>query len=724
MILSRRPIRARTNLFPGPWVSPTANFQRPFGTLAQNRCMFLGILFNIDELGGAYGLAAYKLLLRTADPNLFHGCYFSDGDIGDRYCIGIESSDSASLFKIEAAVGDSKSAGFAVADSRLTFDARVTNYLVPAGYVNYEGALERIENSWLKNAWDASQSDVASGNTFSESDLLSPATIVVDSSPPPSTAPAEPAIEYTPGDVIGSNYVVRDVRKGGMGIVYIVEDLKSRRKQIRLRLALKTFQSRYLWNDEAVARFEREALVWIDLGKHPNIVHAMLVERIVNRPYLWLEFIEGESLADRLARGRLATEQAVDFGLQFCRGMRHAHEQHGVIHRDIKPANTLVTGDDLLKITDFGLSKLQAELVGESLARESRTMSADDAETVTGVFVTAAGYCLGTPAYIAPEAITNPQMVDVRSDIYSFGIMLYEMLAGERPFRSANILRQHIDSIPSPVRLLNPNISIELDRVVARCLEKQPPARFQNFATLENELLHVPESRGRIELPPPDRPEVPEFGSWFMKGFSLMTFGKFDAASDCFRRAIALVPDNHEAHNNLGACLVRLNRLDDAVTATETAIKIKSDYAVAWSNLGAMYELQKRYEEGIAACRRAIELKPRWAEAHSNLGLNLARLGRTDEAKSSFYRAIAEDDSYWLAYLKLADLFTAEGSLNEALKLLQTANQISPREADLLAALAACLMDLGDQDEAAKYAERALQLDGEHPVALRLSGPK
>jgi serine/threonine protein kinase len=404
--------------------------------------------------------------------------------------------------------------------------------------------------------------------------------------------------------------------------------------------------------------------------------------------------------------------------------MRYAHEQHGVIHRDIKPANTLVTRDGVLKITDFGLSKLQAELAGESLTRENRTMNADDAETVTGVFVTAAGYCLGTPAYIAPEAITNPQMVDVRSDIYSFGIMLYEMLAGERPFRSAGILRQHIDSIPSPVRLLNPDISIELDRVVMRCLEKQPQARFENFAALEDALLRVAECTERIELPPQEQHEIPEFGNWFMKGFSLMTFGKFDAAADCFRQAIALAPDNHEAHNNLGVCLARLNRLDEAIVATETATTLKSDYAEAWSNLGALYEQQQRYENGIAACRRAIQIKPRWAEAHSNLGLNLARLGRTDEARASFNRAIAEDDSYWLAYLKLAELFTAEGSLNEALKLLQTANEINPREPNLLAALAACLMDLGNKEEAAKYAERALQLDGEHPVALRVSPSK
>jgi len=678
--------------------------------------LFLAILFNVDQLGAAYGLAAYKLLFGAIDPIHFHGCYFSDGDVGEQYCIAIECSEAPNLFKIEAAIGASNAEGLAAPNSRLAFDARVLNYLAPAGYISHQGILEQIENTWMKTAWVNRQSAQAPGNLIGELDSPLPETMIANS-PPVSTS--SPGDEYRLGDLIGGDYVVRAVHKGGMGIVYIVEDLESRRKTLQLRLALKTFQSRYLWNDEAIGRFEREALVWIGLGKHPNIVHAMLVQRVANRPYLWLEYVDGESLADLLDRKRLTTAQATGFALQFCRGMRHAHEQHGIIHRDIKPANTLITHENVLKITDFGLSKLQAEFVGEAYAREGATMNADETETVTGSFVTAAGQCMGTPAYIAPEAVTAAQTVDVRSDIYSFGIMLYEMLAGERPFRAGNIFLDHQNAVPGPVSLLNPNVSPELNRIVARCLEKAPGRRFQNFAELEEVLLRASENASRFD-PATEQVSIPEFGSWFMKAFTFMEVGKFDGAIECFQQVIALDPAQHEAYNNMGVCLGRLNRIDDAVAAIEKATMLKGDYAEAWSNLGGLYELQQRYEDGIRACHRAIELKPRWAEAHSNLGSNLSRIGRLAEAKSSFYRAIVEDDSYWLAYLKLAELLTNERSPAEALKLLQKAHKINPRDADVLAALAACLADFDQEQEAAKYVELALKEVSEHPLARRV----
>ena len=205
-----------------------------------------------------------------------------------------------------------------------------------------------------------------------------------------------------------------------------------------------------------------------------------------------------------------------------------------------------------------------------------------------------------------------------------------------------------------------------------------------------------------------------------MKGFTFMELGNFDDAIECFQQVIALDPAQHEAYNNMGVCLGRLNRIDEAVAAIQKAVAIKPDYGEAWSNLGGMCELQQRYEDGIRACQRAIHLKPNWAEAHSNLGSNLARIGREAEAKSSFYRAIAEDDSYWLAYWKLAEVFSIERSLAKALELLQAAAQINPRNADVLASLAACLADMNQEQEAAKYAKLALQANPHHPLAIRV----
>lgn len=682
---------------------------------------FLGIFFNIDELGGAYGLAAYRLLFDTVDPLNFRGCYFSDGDIGDKYCIGIESFDSRVLFRIEGLVGTSKAIGFAPPDSRFTFDSGVANYLVPAGRISAEGTLEGSDNAWMRNAWNELHDKQGKTEPAGEEDLLYPATLIDPSRPAESfQEPKIAADEYKPGEVIGQDYLVRDVRKGGMGIVYIVEDLQSRRQNIQLRLALKTFQSRYLWNDEAIGRFEREAVVWIELGKHQNIVHAMLVQRVANRPYLWLEFVDGGSLADRLARKRLELNEAISYALQFCSGMRHAYENHGLIHRDIKPANILISRDNILKITDFGLSKLQAEFAGELFAREGTGMNADEMETVSGMFVTAAGRCVGTPAYIAPEAISVPHTVDIRTDIYSFGIVLYEMLTQQRPFSGADILRQHLSASPVPVRQLNPALSVDLDGIVSCCLEKEPSKRFQTFAELESALLRAVESSCELELPKPEDVSIPLLGQWFMKGFTFMELAKYEEAIKCFQEVIALDPRQQEAYNNIGVCLANLGRVEAAVDFTEQAVALKPEYPEAWSNLGGLYERLQRYDEGIRACNRAIDLKPRWAEAHANLGTNLASLDRLDKAISCFRRAIEEDASYWLAYLKLAQAYADRGSPRDALEILRRAIQINPREPDLLAALAACLADLNQKEEALEYLQRALQANPEHPLTVRV----
>jgi serine/threonine protein kinase/Flp pilus assembly protein TadD len=625
------------------------------------------------------------------------------------------------LHKIEGVVGLAKDTGLFASDSRFTFDPRVADYLVPAGWINAQGTLERSDNAWMKNAWDELETLRLQPRLALKKDTLLPSTLIDSSSLSGSKKPSA-SDEYAPGDVIGQTYVVRDVRKGGMGIVYFVEHLESRKEKITLRLALKTFQSRYLWSEEAIGRFEREAIVWVGLGKHPNIVHAMLVHKVESQPYLWLEFVDGESLAELLNRKKLATSEAVNFGLQFCRGMRYAREAHNLIHRDVKPANILINRDNVLKITDFGLSKLQAELLEETCARENVELRADEMETVSGVFLTAAGKCMGTPAYMAPEAVIAPQTVDTRTDIYSFGNVLYEMLTQQRPFGGCDILDKHLFAEPTPVRQLRADIPEAFDQIVSRCLEKEPDKRFQTFAELESALsqlaLQMPATA--VVSKQPNGVSVPLYGQWFMKGYTFMELGKFEDAIDCFREVIALDDNQHEAYNNVGVCLIRMGRFEEACHFVEKAAELKSDYPEAWSNLGGIYERLGRYSEGESASRRAIALRPNSAEALTNLGLNLAGMGHKNEAIRCYQRAIDDDSSYWLGYFRLANTFAERGLFEESVELLERAIQINPREPDLLASLAGGLVNLGRIDEAKKYVGLALLVDPQHPLAVQV----
>jgi len=218
--------------------------------------------------------------------------------------------------------------------------------------------------------------------------------------------------KWETGQIIDERYEIFDIKKGGMGLVFVCYN-----KVEREMVVLKTFRDRYLFNDKVVKRFIQEATTWIHLDYHRNIVRAYSVADIYFRPYIFMEYVAsdfryGLDLAGHMAARRLPLETVLDFAGQFCEGMIHAQERmqslgKRFVHADIKPANILIQNQSILKITDFGLSR-----------------AFDDEEALSG---------WGTLAYMSPEQFTKTPL-DVRSDIYSFGCVLYEMVCGSRPF--------------------------------------------------------------------------------------------------------------------------------------------------------------------------------------------------------------------------------------------------------------------------------------------------
>jgi len=518
------------------------------------------------------------------------------------------------------------------------------------------------------------------------------------------------AEDHARGDIIGQRYRVQRVYRGGMGLVYIVENLAGLQQEKSLALALKTFQNRFLWDEEANRRFEREAMQWINLELHPHIVFAFLVERIEGRPYLWLEFVDGESLAERMARRPPGVMETINLALQFSRGMRHAYEKHGLIHRDIKPANCLLTKEGVLKICDFGLSKLRAEM----LARGGGSFRYSAVSTQAGVLV-------GTPAYIPPEAIRNADKADIRGDVYSFGVMLYEMLTGRPLFRGPDVLAQQMKVNPAAPSTINADVPHALDLFVLKCLEKAPERRFASFADVEVELEKIGGQLGGA-MPKYERPvSIPEWGREFMKAYTLMEFGKPEEAAAAFRHILESAPREAEVHNNLGLCLAQSGRLGEACESTRRAVDLKPDYAEAWANLGGYLGRRGLFAKGIEACDRAIAVKPRWAEAHANRGANLAGLGRFEEAAACFERALRANPKYWKANIMAAEsLARSGGKPEEVLRLVERALEINPKDAEGLAMAAACLNDLGRRSDAERYLGLAEAVGPDSPLVRRV----
>jgi eukaryotic-like serine/threonine-protein kinase len=280
-------------------------------------------------------------------------------------------------------------------------------------------------------------------------------------------------------------YVVQEViGAGGMGVVY-----RARDEHLERDVALKVLPPGKIPDSHARLRFRKEALALSRLN-HPAIatIYDFLTEG--NQDFLVMEFVPGETLDERLARGFLTENEAVLLALQIVDGMVSAHER-GVVHRDLKPANVRVMADDRVKILDFGLAQLSEPIPNP----EAKTQS-----------VTQTGAGAGTLAYMAPEQLLG-ETIDARTDIYCFGGMLYEMVTRHRPFEDAlstRLVHSILYRLPAPPRKVCGQISPEIEVIVLKCLEKDPAKRYQSAADLRLDLRRLAGlDTGKIRLSKP-----------------------------------------------------------------------------------------------------------------------------------------------------------------------------------------------------------------------------
>jgi serine/threonine protein kinase len=230
---------------------------------------------------------------------------------------------------------------------------------------------------------------------------------------------------------------------------------------------------------DRVARFEREAKLLAALN-HPNIASIYGLEESDGTHFLIMELIEGYTLADRIKKGSISIEECLRLAQQVSEALESAHE-HGVIHRDLKPANIKITPQGRVKVLDFGLAK--------TLAGDPQGMILSNSPAISEV-VTQQGAILGTAAYMSPEQAEG-KPVDTRSDIFSFGAVLYETLTGKRAFQgesNISILGAVLRSMPAPVRKLRAEVPAALERIVNHCLEKDRDARYVSAAQVMRDL--------------------------------------------------------------------------------------------------------------------------------------------------------------------------------------------------------------------------------------------
>ncbi len=452
---------------------------------------------------------------------------------------------------------------------------------------------------------------------------------------------------YKIGEKIGDRYEVSAIHHGAMGVVYGCFD-----HETKLPRALKTVRARFAQDKQVLSMFQREATVWIALEKHPYIVRAYLVERFKNLPYVITEYVRGPEGMEGDLRGwlghpRLTLSVAVAMALQIAQGMQHAvRKVPSLVHRDLKPANILVNGDGKAMVTDFGL-------------------------------VQAAQSDAGTPAYMSPEQWRG-EALDARSDIYAYGCILFEMFTAHRLFSALTAHdweRAHMESTPSELTILAPELPGAIDCFVRSCIEKDPAARpqswdeivtffaewyhrmtgnavildFSSLAFDAAEWLNASYSLSNLNrheesLLACDRALAidPNSGAALAnKSHSLWDLKRYEDALEFANRALSFTPDDALALGCKGNALAVLHRYEEALKYFDQSLLIDPNYGAVWGNKGQVLFVLKRYEEAIRAFDHALDIGYSDVRVWTSKGTALFELKRYEEANDAFDQALA-----------------------------------------------------------------------------------
>ncbi|MHA1151020.1 MAG: protein kinase domain-containing protein [Promethearchaeota archaeon] len=438
-------------------------------------------------------------------------------------------------------------------------------------------------------------------------------------------------VKYKVGDVIGDKYKVLKIIGGegesGRGIILICSE------EGGSILALKALQEKYLNSEAMDQAFKREALAWVHLDAHPYIVRAYYVINIENIMYVAMEYIapdsKGRNTLTHFFEKPIPLKKTLKWAIQICQGMEYSFSKGISPHRDIKPDNIMITSEGNVKITDFGLVKFLGE--EDNIASWLEIAESGKSQDHSFLRLSQQEKIGGTVPWMAPEQFEGKP--DVRSDIYSFGICLYQMVNnGKLPFYYGSIEDYYYAHKGEYPKKLNTIIW----PIIERCLQKKPNNRYQNFVTLRKdlEIYYIKEVRKE----PPQPPKAKRLEAWEHnnKGVSFATLGLKNEAATEFKQSLRIDPDYATAYNNLGKIYEDKHLYDKAIEEYRAAVQIKPRSAKFRNNLASLLEKTGEIQKALDEFRQMIRIKPHYIEGHYNLGRMYKLLGKYDDAKCMF----------------------------------------------------------------------------------------
>ncbi len=494
------------------------------------------------------------------------------------------------------------------------------------------------------------------------------------------------------GAKVGSYEIVAPLGAGGMGEVYRARDTKLERD-----VALKVLPADLAADGERMARFSREARVLASLN-HPNIAAIYGLEDSSGVRALVMELVEGATLADRIARGPMSVEEALAIAMQMAEALDYAHE-HGVIHRDLKPANIMIPKNGRAKLLDFGLAKIAEPAMAVGI--ETVSLSAAPGIQAGNFTGTLLGAFMGTPAYMSPEQVEGRKL-DARSDIFSYGLVLYEMLSGQRAFRgetTISILAAILHKEPRRMSEIGDAIPDFVEQIVARCLRKDPAQRFQSMREVMEALAERRSSEIIVRSPaandisrsiavlPFSNLSADKENEYFSDGLAeeiINALTKISELKVIARTSAFAFRDKERDLRMIGERLNVGTVLEGSVRRAGNRVRVSAqliqvaDKSNLWSErydreMTDIFAIQDDISMSIAnALKVKFATPPRRAgnvEAFQNFLKGLYWYQRytpesLEKAKEAFGQALAHDPSYAPAYAGLAVFYFGLGALS------------------------------------------------------------
>jgi serine/threonine protein kinase len=487
------------------------------------------------------------------------------------------------------------------------------------------------------------------------------------------------------GHKIKGRYEVKNVKSGGMAIVYICFD-----HEFQDYIAVKTFKDIYLHDKLMVNRFLGEAEAWMRLEKHGNIVWAKWVDNINGRPYIFMEYITGDDYHGPDLNGWIGTNDldfatSLDIAIQVCTGMIYTERKFRQIgkpfvHRDLKPSNIMITRDKVAKVTDFGIARVCAEFKGDF---KEETMQ--DNKGIKKTSFTKTGNICGTPHYMSPEQWMAKEDIDIRSDIYSFGCVLYAMVTGRLPFDCDNwleLMAYHLNEKPVLPSKIKTSIPSEIDALIVRCLEKQREFRYQDFNAVREDLKYISyKLTGKI-AEYKDAGEELSIADLSNIAMSLNELRHSEEAIKYYDRIITRIIDELNPEmvarvlNNRANCYLNLYNYEKAIVNYELAKRIDTKYELPWHNSAYCYMALGNYQKALAESNQSLKINPYFSDLFVRRAEIFLYFKDYKKAIEDCNQAIALEPKHVWAYRTRAQAFDVLGDINNARKDYEMARKL------------------------------------------------